>query len=134
MEIYCCGCETDVTATGATGSEIYPHRKDLRKLLFWKCSACNNYVGTHRDSMRPLGCIPTPRIRTLRSRIHAMIDPLWQNKLIKRKELYRLLSKITGTEYHTANLRSEAECVKLIGIAELIVNEITQEHHNACKD
>ena len=45
-EILCCGCGGEkVQARLTHGSEIYPHRKDLYSLPFWKCDACGNFVG-----------------------------------------------------------------------------------------
>lgn len=109
MIIRCCGCGEKIDARLTDGSEIYPHRNDLKGLPFWKCDGCGNFVGCHHkteDRTRPLGCIPTPEIRNARKHIHAILDPLWKNKLCKRKELYAYLSEHMGWKYHTANIRS----------------------------
>lgn len=79
--IYCCGCKADVGARLTDGREIYPHRADLAALPFWKCDACGNAVGCHhktKERTRPLGCIPTPELKTARSHIHRVLDPLWE--------------------------------------------------------
>lgn len=120
-EIYCCKCKSKIQARLTDGSEIYPHRKDLHDLPFWKCDSCNNFVGCHhktKNRIEPLGIIPTKEIKEARKHIHALIDPLWKNKLISRKELYSRLTKLLGWEYHTANIRSieEARQVYRLGL------------------
>lgn len=107
--LYCCGCGADVTVRLTDGAEIYPHRADLADTPFWKCDACNNFVGCHHksdDPTRPLGCIPTPQLRAARKQIHALLDPLWKSGRMRRSEVYAALSKVLGWEYHTAKLRS----------------------------
>lgn len=112
MEIYCCGCGHKVDARLTDGTEIYPHRIDLKDLPFWKCDTCNNFVGCHHKTsnrMHPLGCIPTPEIKNARKHIHKILDPIWQSKKMTRKEIYQYLSDKLGWKYHTANIRSIEE-------------------------
>ncbi|KAB2716623.1 zinc-finger-containing protein [Brucella intermedia] len=108
--IYCCGCSSDVNARLTDGAEIYPHRSDLARLPFWKCDACDNFVGCHHKTKQrtaPLGCIPTPEIKEARSHIHRILDPLWKSGRFKRRELYSKIANSLGIkEYHTAELRS----------------------------
>jgi hypothetical protein len=116
MIIWCCGCDGVVEPVLVSGEEVYPHRKDLFALPFWKCTSCNNFVGCHhktKDRTRPLGCIPTPEIRNARKHIHALLDPLWRTGKVDRKDLYKLLDKELGYEYHTANIKTieDARCV-----------------------
>jgi hypothetical protein len=107
VTIYCCGCTSDVSACLTKGSEVYPHRADLAQLTFWKCDTCGNFVGCHKGSYKPLGCIPTPELKNARMHIHAILDPLWQEGHISRQEAYRRISKALGvSEYHTAEIRS----------------------------
>lgn len=127
-EIYCCGCETPVQAVLVDGREIYPHRRDLYELPFWKCPKCKNYVGCHHrtnDRTRPLGVIPTPGIRQARSKIHAIIDPLWRRKRVKRGALYASMAEHLGiSEYHTAETKSLDECARALDAAKAIANEL----------
>jgi len=112
MIIRCCGCGDKVEARLTDGTEIYPHRKDLSDLPFWKCDACGNFVGCHHKTenrTRPLGCIPTPEIKNARKHIHAILDPIWKSKQMKRKEIYKLLSDKLGWQYHTTSIRSVDE-------------------------
>lgn len=45
MNLYCCGCSEEITASLTDGKEIYPHRPDLYDLPFWKCDICGNLCG-----------------------------------------------------------------------------------------
>lgn len=121
--IYCCACETNVVARLTDGAEIYPHRPDLKALPFWKCDKCGNFVGCHhktRNRTRPLGCIPTKQIKQMRMQIHALIDPIWQADVIPRRMLYKMLSRVLGREYHTADIRSMQEASKIIDFVKTI--------------
>jgi hypothetical protein len=112
MEIYCCGCETEVKARLTSGSEIYKYRVDLKGLPFWKCDTCGNFVGCHhktKNRTAPLGCIPTTEIKEARKHIHALLDPIWQSGKVSRKELYAKLTAKIGKQYHTAEIRSVEE-------------------------
>ena len=117
--IYCCKCNRKIEARLTSGSEIYPHRDDLHSLPFWKCDVCGNFVGCHHKTInrtQPLGCIPTPEIREARKHIHAMLDPIWKDGKINRKDLYRRISEGLGRKYHTAQIRSLDEARKVYRI------------------
>lgn len=117
--IYCCGCQKEIKAKLIYGKDIYPHRKDLAKLPFWKCPACWNFVGCHHKTnnpIKPLGVIPTKEVKEIRKRIHAVLDPMWKDKKIKRTELYKKLSDDLGWNYHTANIRSVEEGEKVLNL------------------
>ena len=111
--IWCCGCDAEVAARLTDGGEIYPHRKDLRSLPFWKCDTCGNFVGCHHktaDRTKPLGCIPTKAIKDARQHIHRILDPIWQSKRMPRSKVYALIAaKLGKDEYHTAEIRSVEE-------------------------
>lgn len=110
--IHCCGCGVDVDARLTDGSEMYPHRPDLRSLPFWRCDACGNFVGCHhktQDRTRPLGCIPTAELKEVRKKLHALIDPIWQSGKMGRRELYAAIGRDLGREYHTAETRTIEE-------------------------
>lgn len=112
MKIYCCGCERDVEARLTSGKEIYPHRRDLYDLPFWKCDDCGGKVGCHhktKDRTRPLGNIPTKEITEARQHIHRLLDPMWQRGGWPRGKIYARLTHVIGREYHTAEIRSVDE-------------------------
>lgn len=100
--------DIEVAARLTDGVEIYPHRADLQSLPFWRCDTCGNYVGCHNKTeayTTPMGCIPTPKIKNERKRIHALLDSIWQSGRIGRRELYQAISDEVGWEYHTAQIR-----------------------------
>lgn len=130
--LYCCGCNTDVIARLTDGKEVYGHRRDLFSLPFWKCDGCNNFVGCHHktgDRERPLGCIPTKKIKAMRMAIHKLIDPLWKEKIVSRTQLYRMISDAVGWEYHTAKIKSDDEAQAVYSAVYKIKRELTSEQN-----
>lgn len=105
----CCHCDDIVKARLTDGTEIYPHRKDLKDLRFWVCENCDNYVGCHRDSTDPLGSIPGPMLRQARRRVHKVLDPLWKERHFTRTELYKIISDYVGYKFHTAEITTVRE-------------------------
>lgn len=127
MEIYCAGCGGNVDARLTDGSEIYPHRKDLADIPFWKCDTCGNYVGCHHktdERTRPLGIIPTKELRAARGHIHALIDPLWKSGRIKRGKIYAMMSDQIGHGYHTANIKTIEEAREIYRIARSVAASV----------
>jgi hypothetical protein len=79
------------------GSIIYPKRKDLRELPFYRCSDhLDYYVGCHKGTIKSLGVLANLEHRHLKRLCHWYFDPLWKNKLIKRNQAYKVLSEKTG--------------------------------------
>lgn len=99
-EMMCLKCGKKVQVEKVGGKEIYPHRPDLYYLYFYRCPHCHNYAGTKAS------VIPTPEIRLARKNIHNLIDPIWQSGLMRRSEIYKRLSRATGTKYHNGSLCS----------------------------
>ena len=128
MILFCCGCKEMVEPRLTNGKEIYPHRKDLHKLPFWKCDKCENYVGCHhktKNRTKPLGSIPTPEVRKIRRELHENIDDTWKNlKLCSRGKIYSLISKHLGKEYHSANVNSKEESSEVLDAFTLALDEI----------
>lgn len=121
--IYCCACDKDVDARLTDGEEIYNHRKDLKGLPFWKCDACKNYVGCHHktpDRTRPLGNIPTKELRSERQRIHKILDPIWKEGKMERKQVYGLISKKLEYPFHTSEIKTVEEARKIYAIVQEI--------------
>lgn len=125
MNIYCVECQTEILCKKVTGEEVYPHRKDLYLLVFWKCPECGNFVGTHKNSRNdsPLGIIANPELKTSRNYIHKLLDPIWKSGRVTRKDLYDSLTKELGWEYHTAKIRNIAEARKVYRIIQGVINE-----------
>ena len=127
-EIHCCGCGIKVNARLTDGKEVYPHRKDLFTLPFWKCDACGNFVGCHHQTKNrtaPLGVIPTPEIKNARQHIHRILDPIWQSGKIGRKALYKMITDKFGRQYHTAHIRSVEEARDIYKFVREIANDRT---------
>jgi len=129
----CCACGPNSPCGMKSGRDIYPHRPDLYGKRFWQCKGCGNYVGTHRDG-RALGSIPTPEIRAIRQRVHAIIDPLWQARRpgITRKVVYLAMAKKLANgdrkyQFHTAWLSSVTECLAAEEAAKQVAVELNQQ-------
>lgn len=120
--VYCCACKATVAATAATGQAVYPHLPHLAAKVFWACPTCRNYVGAHKDTGLPLGFIPTPELRKARQRIHALIDPVWKSREMRRKAIYRGISEALGYEYHTAEIRTMEEAERVLEIASAVIS------------
>lgn len=56
---------------------------------------CDSYVGTHADG-RPLGRLADADLRLLKKDAHYYFDKLYNDKLLKRKEAYKLLAVHLG--------------------------------------
>jgi hypothetical protein len=63
---------------------IYPHRPDLHGKPMFRC-ACGAYVGAHPGTDVPLGYPAGPETRQLRSKVHRLLDPLWEAKMQRDK-------------------------------------------------
>lgn len=121
MRLWCCQCQTDVDARLTDGRELYPHRPDLADVPRWICDGCGNHVGTHHktaDRFKPLGNIPNGPLMRARVYIHRLIDPYWKTKRIRRREIYKHLSKVLGRSYHTGELRTIEEARRVYAAAQ----------------
>lgn len=112
--VYCCNCQSDMICNLIDATTAYPHRNDIYA-HFWQCPSCKHFVGCHKGKKgyKPLGVIPTPQIKYARSKLHEIIDPLWQKGKISRSDLYRKISEYLGWNYHTAELRTIDDCRKV---------------------
>lgn len=125
-KIFCSACGRDVDARLTDGREIYPHRTDLYELPFWKCDTCGNSVGCHHKTStptNPLGIIADKKLKNARIHIHRILDPLWKSGEHTRGEIYAILTKKLGWEYHTANIRSVEEAREVYRTVREISNE-----------
>ena len=116
--IFCVQCNKYIEANLVTGEVIYPHRPDLYNLKFYQCPFCKNYVGTHKGTTRPLGCIPTLELKQARIKVHNKLDYLWKSGKYKRYKIYKALSEYFGYRYHNGTTKSIEECNKAIGFLE----------------
>jgi hypothetical protein len=80
-----------------TGSEVYPHRPDLRATHYYKCDGCGGSVGVHKGTLRPLGTPATAELRRARSLLHdELLDPLWKGGAVSRSIVYAYLAQHMG--------------------------------------
>lgn len=82
----------------------------------WMCYYCkehDTYVGCHNNTREPLGTMAGEELRRLRMAVHAKIDPLWRLGQYERKEVYKILSKRLGYQYHTGESDIET-CNKIL--------------------
>ena len=89
--VICLYCNKKAELVG--GDVIYPSRPDLACKKFYLCTPCDAFVGTHRATCAPLGTLAKPKLRLLRKNCHALFDPIWKNKHLKRKDAYKWLSE-----------------------------------------
>lgn len=80
------------------GEVIYPHRSDLKQKLFWYCAKDDAFVGCHPGTEKPLGYPATAFLRSQRSSIHALLDPLWRSGAESRSAVYAKLAKRLGID------------------------------------
>jgi hypothetical protein len=60
------------------------------------CGGCGAYVGLHPFTGIPLGTLADAPTREARKRAKAAFNPLWQTRLMTRKEAYAWLAKMLG--------------------------------------
>lgn len=114
--LWCVQCQKEVNAELTTGDIVYPHRPDLASKNFYKCPHCGNFVGCHPNTLKALGCIPTPELKQARVKVHNKLDYLWKSGKFKRAEIYKKLSKHFGYSYHSGNTKSVEECMEAIKV------------------
>lgn len=78
------------------GQVIYPHRPDLKHKSFYICYPCSAWVGCHPGTTTPLGRLADRDLRMAKQRVHALLDPLWKSKQIKRSSCYARLADHMG--------------------------------------
>lgn len=87
-----CGEWADKT----NGRKVYPRRPDLHHLVIFACLPCDAWVGTHKNSGKPLGRLANAELRKAKMAAHAAFDPLWKSGQMTRKEAYKRLSEKMG--------------------------------------
>lgn len=113
-----CGAESKAV----TGRTIYPHRRDLHRRKFYQCAPCDAYVGTHRNSGKPLGRLADARLRKMKRMAHAAFDPLWKEGRFKSRTVaYAWLSERMGLpkeETHIGMFDID-QCKRVIEVCDL---------------
>lgn len=85
------------------GNRIYSTPGPWNRLWFWACFDCLAWVGCHkrnhqygRKGDEPFGILANEELRNAKRHVHRLLDPLWQQKGISRKEAYRVLADAMG--------------------------------------
>ena len=60
----------------------------------WVCPQCLRSVGCYTDSMLPMGCIATRVERNHRISTHRLVDALWKEGLINRRDVYKEIAQV----------------------------------------
>lgn len=102
--VLCDYCTNPAELVG--GAVIYPHRPDLSHARFYRCVACEAWVGCHAGTLTPLGRLAKKDLRDAKVRAHAVFDPLWKLKHAReniskghaRRAAYRWLAQQLGIE------------------------------------
>jgi hypothetical protein len=105
-------------AIKCTGREVYPHRPELGKKLFWACFPCKAWVGCHPGGDLPLGRLANAELRQSKMAAHAAFDPIWQSKHVSRGEAYGWLARqlgITKEECHIGHFDVQ-HCKQVVSV------------------
>jgi len=84
-----------------------------KSYMCYYCKDCDAYVGCHQNTKVALGSMANAELRALRMQCHALIDPLWKDGKMTRKEMYRMLNEKFGRTIHIGWSREE-ECREII--------------------
>lgn len=103
-------CPCGSHGTPVTGADIYPHRPDLHRKLFYKCDSCGRYVGCHRSG-EPFGHLANAETRAARGRAHKAFDAIWQGGLCSRGRLYARMKREIGIHHIAWCTADECETV-----------------------
>lgn len=97
-----------------------------KSYMCYYCVEHDTYVGCHNNTRAPLGTMAGSKLRQLRMEVHAKIDPLWRSGDYSRREVYRVLSKHLGYQFHTGESTKET-CLEVLALdIEKIVREASQ--------
>lgn len=114
-----------------TGKEIYPHRKDLYCMTFYRCNCQpgSAYVSCHGTSEKPLGRLANKDLRQAKSAAHRAFDQLWRSKLLKRQDAYKWLAKQmnkSGADCHIG-MFDISECQQVVELSRTKLIELSNE-------
>jgi ssDNA-binding Zn-finger/Zn-ribbon topoisomerase 1 len=113
---------------GECGADMVLRQSPKYPAPFWGCTQfpeCRGTHGAHPDG-RPLGIPANRETKDKRIEAHKHFDPIWEQKLMTRKEAYRRLAKEMGVaEVHIGESDIET-CEKIIQISRQIWHEETE--------
>lgn len=113
------------------GDILYPHRPDLKYLKFYRCLPCDAYVGCHKKHPQyspkgdtPLGRLANKKLRSLKRKVHNILDPLWKRetksrqRYSARKAVYKRLANEMGISLDDTHVGmfDEVQCEEALKI------------------
>lgn len=123
--VICPYCKKPANLVG--GFEVYPHRKDLLHLQFYKCTnGCDAYVGCCKNTTEPLGTLANEETRLARRTAHLVFDDIWKLGLVNRSKLYKQLSlymKLHRNETHIAMFDKD-QCKQVAKFIDKLIEEL----------
>lgn len=92
---------------------------------YWICSPCNEWVGCHKNSGRPLGTPAKENLRILRAQVRKLFDSYQQKTNISRNEANRWLSRKLNCRIHECHIGyfNESMCNRA---SEILITEINK--------
>ena len=86
--------------------------------FMWLCRKCNARVSCHKGTKIPTGTLAKPELMELRKQCHALFDPLWKSKKMRRHEAYRWLAKKMNLQFKHAHIgfMGEKKCKQFLKI------------------
>lgn len=114
----CDNCGSDFVFL--TTRDVYSHHRQASGWnVIYYCGSCTASVGTHSDSIEPLGKMATARTRYLRSKAHSTFDVIWRCGLMTRNAAIRWAAKelMIIDEFHISTL-SDEDLIRLIEISQ----------------
>jgi len=111
--VICPYCNSEAKFT----SSIKVYRKDYGKI--WLCSnypKCDSYVGAHKGNGEPKGTLANHETRKYRKWAHNLIDWIWQDGVMTRKNVYHAIQNLMGMTADEAHigLFDPDQCKKLV--------------------
>lgn len=92
----------------------------------YECPECYASVECHPGTMVAMGFVARSRLRNKRNKVHSVLDAIWQDKKLSRKEVYsRLREKmgLTKAMCHVAKF-DEVQCDEALKYLEQIQKEL----------
>ena len=139
----CDYCGAPATLTRA-GDEAYPYRDDHGPL--WMCADCQAWIGIFPRSTRnvPLGRLADARLRDLKVKLHAALEPLVQAKVRRdgcnvfeaRSKGMKWLAQTIGVEPDKCSIHTldADQCERAIAVVEHFAQERGQHLSDSAID
>ena len=77
---------------------------------------CDNFVGCHKGTNKPLGTLANAKLRSKRKETHSLFDQLWKGENRERGQAYKFMAEVLDIDQEQAHiaLLTFAQCDKLI--------------------